>query len=422
MVEFINIFVGLTIETKMKLLLTCLITIVSLSVNSQVQCAIDVTINEGDSIEMCKNALVPITASNGFVSYAWTGPETGIVQTLNPTVSGTYVVSAADGLGCISFDTIVVTVHEPPIDAILSNAGDTLCQNSSGTTLSLSGTYLLYDWGGGNNGPTSTVTTSGTYTVNVADTNNCVAAFSFDLAIIEFAVDTVYGNACSAGSILLVASGGSTYSWSTGETGSQIVIAPSVDTNITVTITAGSCVGSITTLVTPSENFIFYQLQDTFVVAANESILISGPQGFDTYSWSPGGQLIDSTGQIVNFSGTESTVLTLSAIHPDGCTLTWTTVVIVVDLVVPNGFSPNGDSYNDLFIIPELDTVPGNLVVWNRWGDIVYQADNYANDWNGTCQSPRCIGQGEDLPEGTYFYQVDAKGVTKEGYVTLKRL
>ncbi|MFT6244866.1 MAG: gliding motility-associated-like protein, partial [Crocinitomicaceae bacterium] len=66
--------------------------------------------------------------------------------------------------------------------------------------------------------------------------------------------------------------------------------------------------------------------------------------------------------------------------------------------------------------------VPGNLVVWNRWGDVVYQADNYANDWNGTCQAPRCIGQGEDLPEGTYFYQVDAKGVTKEGYVTLKRL
>lgn len=396
--------------------------IVSLSANSQVECVIDVTINEGDSIEMCENALLPITAANGFVSYSWSGPETGIGQSLNPTVSGAFVVSAADGLGCISFDTIFVTVHSASLDTILSSAGDTLCQTGSGTTLSLSGSYILYDWGGGNNGPTSTVATSGTYTVNVSDTNNCISVFSFNLAVIEFAVDTAYGNACSGGSVLMVASGGEAYSWSTGETGNQIVIAPSEDTNISVIITAGSCIGSITTLVTPSENFIFYELQDTFVVAPYQSVFISGPQGFNAYSWSPGDQLVDSTGQIVNFSGTESTVLTLSALHPDGCIITWTTVVLVVDLIVPNGFSPNGDSYNDFFVIKELDTVQGNLVVWNRWGDIVFQADNYSNDWNGTCQSPRCIGKGEDLPEGTYFYQVDAKGVTKEGYVTLKRL
>ncbi|NRA10997.1 MAG: gliding motility-associated C-terminal domain-containing protein [Crocinitomicaceae bacterium] len=405
----------------MKLLLIFLFTVVALSAQSQVQCAVDVTINEGDTLEMCKNASVPITAVNGFVSYAWTGPSTGIGQTLIPISSGLYILSAADGVGCISFDTIVVIINNPPADVIISSAGDTLCQTGGSTTLSLSGSYLLYDWGGGNTGPTSTVTSGGTYTVTVADANFCVATFTYDLAVIEFAVDTTYGNSCTAGAILLIASGGTTYSWSTGETGDQIVVAPSVDTNITVTITAGSCVGSITTLVTPSPYFVYYQIQDTFVVAANESVLISGPEGFNSYSWFPGNQLIDTTGQVVHFNGTESQILTLNALHPDGCIMTWTTVVIIVDLIVPNGFSPNGDSFNDLFIIPELDTVAGNLVVWNRWGDIVFQANNYANNWNGTCQSARCIGQGEDLPEGTYFYQVDAKGVTKEGYVTLKR-
>jgi gliding motility-associated-like protein len=406
----------------MKLLITCLITVVSLSAQSQIQCVIDVTINEGNSIEMCRNALVPITAANGFVSYAWTGPETGIGQVLNPTVSGTFVVSAADGVGCISFDTILVTVHESPVDAIISSAGATLCQTGGNTTLSLSGTYVLYDWGGGNTGPTFTVSNPGTYSVTIADTNFCVSTIDFDLTVIDFAVDSVYGNACSGGSVLLVASGGSSYVWSTGETGSQIVLAPAQDTIVTVTITEGSCVGTVTTLVTPSPNFIFYQLQDTFIVAGNESILISGPEAFSTYLWTPGDQLTDSTGQVANFSGTESTVLTLNALHPDGCIMTWSTVVIVVNLIVPNGFSPNGDSYNDLFIIPELYDVPGDLVIWNRWGDIVLQQDNYANDWDGTCRSPRCIGQGSNLPGGTYFYQVDVKGITKEGYVTLKRL
>ena len=406
---------------NMKLLIMCLFSVATFTAQSQVQCAIDVTINEGDTIEMCKNALVPITGAAGFVSYAWSGPETGIGSTLSPTVSGEFVLAAADGMGCISTDTITVIVHDGPIDAIISSAGDTICPNGVGTTLSLSGTYILYDWGGGVSTPTSTATSSGTYSVIVADANNCVANFTIDLVDVEFAVDTSYGNYCSGGSILMTASGGSTYSWSTGETGNSIVVAPTADTNITVTITAGACSATITTLVTPSTYYIDYTLQDTFFISANENLFIVGPGEFDTYSWFPGDQISDSTSQTVIFNGTETQYITVTAVHPDGCVLSWSTLIIVVDLNVPNGFSPNGDNINDAFVIAELDTVDGRLVVWNRWGEIVFQSNNYNNDWMGTCEAQLCFGQGQDLPEGTYFYQVDAKGITKEGYVTLKR-
>lgn len=406
----------------MKLLLICFLALSSLIAESQVQCTIDVVINEGSTLEMCKTALLPISASNGFVSYAWSGPVNGVGQTFIPSVSGQYILEAVDGLGCISSDTINIIIHQPPIDAIISSAGDTLCSVPTSTTLSLSGTYVLYNWGGGNTSPTLVASTTGQYSVDVADVFDCVTTFTYDLVVLDFAVDTSYGNICSAGSIVMTASGGSTYSWSTGETGNTIVVTPSADTNIIVTITDGSCVETISTLVFPSQNYIDFSLQDTFVVASNEDLLISGPAGFTSYSWSPGDQLIDTTGQIIHFSGTESQVLTLAAVHPDGCTLYWSTVVIVVNLVVPNGFSPNGDTYNDAFVIPELENVIGKLVVWNRWGDIVYQTDHYTNDWQGTCEGRLCIGKSEQLPEGTYFYQVDVKGVTKEGYVTLKRI
>jgi gliding motility-associated-like protein len=403
----------------MKIYIAFLLMCVSYTAHSQIQCTVDVTINEGTSIEMCKSALVPITASAGFANYAWTGPEMGAGQSFSPTVSGQFVVAAMDGLGCISTDTIQVMVHEPPVDAIISSAGDTLCSAGS-TTLSLSGAYLLYDWGGANTSPTLTVSSTGTYSVDVADANSCVTTFTYDFTILDFSIDSTYGNDCTGGAITLEASGGGTYSWSTGETGNPIVVVPQDPTDYTVIITNGSCSETLTLSAIPSENYIDFELPEVTFTTPNEPIILVGPANYDSYTWSPGDQLNDTTGQLTTFSGTETQTILLSALHPLGCTIIKSTVVVVVDLDAPNGFSPNGDGINDFFVVPELDSIQGKLVVWNRWGDIVYQSDYYQNDWNGTCLGPMCLGE-ERLPEGTYFFQIDVKGITQEGYVTLKR-
>lgn len=68
------------------------------------------------------------------------------------------------------------------------------------------------------------------------------------------------------------------------------------------------------------------------------------------------------------------------------------------DCWVPNIITPNGDGDNDAFVIPCLDGYPNNEIrVYNRWGDLVYRKDGYANDWEGTFN-------GALLPSGTYFY------------------
>lgn len=71
-----------------------------------------------------------------------------------------------------------------------------------------------------------------------------------------------------------------------------------------------------------------------------------------------------------------------------------------------NAFSPNEDGINDLFLIEGSEACfneefPSNLMIFNRWGDAVYQIDNYDNTtaWNGTWQE-----NGKDVPDGTYFY------------------
>lgn len=97
--------------------------------------------------------------------------------------------------------------------------------------------------------------------------------------------------------------------------------------------------------------------------------------------------------------------LLCSEICPDQCTIG--KVVLRVgdddDCFVPTLFTPNEDGVNDRLIIPCLETerYPANrIVVFNEWGDEVFSAAPYRNDWDGR-------RKGKDLPAGTYFLLVD---------------
>ena len=74
---------------------------------------------------------------------------------------------------------------------------------------------------------------------------------------------------------------------------------------------------------------------------------------------------------------------------------------------IPNIITPNGDDTNDWFTIPCIETGlfrENSLVVYNQWGDKVYEAAPYSNDpneaWRGTLDGE----SGKDLPDGVYFY------------------
>jgi gliding motility-associated-like protein len=62
-----------------------------------------------------------------------------------------------------------------------------------------------------------------------------------------------------------------------------------------------------------------------------------------------------------------------------------------------------------------------NLKVFNRWGNLVYEQDNYKNNWDGT--SNKGINGNGVLPDGTYFYIIDLNNGEKPyvGSVTIKR-
>jgi uncharacterized repeat protein (TIGR01451 family)/gliding motility-associated-like protein len=77
-------------------------------------------------------------------------------------------------------------------------------------------------------------------------------------------------------------------------------------------------------------------------------------------------------------------------------------------MVVYNEFSPNGDGSNEVFYVDCIENYPNNhLQVYNRWGNMVFEAYNYQNTWDGTSYGKATINAEEKLPVGTYFYVLD---------------
>lgn len=77
------------------------------------------------------------------------------------------------------------------------------------------------------------------------------------------------------------------------------------------------------------------------------------------------------------------------------------------DFFIPEGFSPNGDGVNDVFFIRGLDLYTTNsIVIFNRWGNRIFEASPYINNWDGKSTAGLSLGS-DDLPMGTYFFLLD---------------
>ncbi len=110
-----------------------------------------------------------------------------------------------------------------------------------------------------------------------------------------------------------------------------------------------------------------------------------------------------------------------SAICPTQCD-TATVILVIGDdsnCIVSNMLTPNDDGYNDTFRVPCLDSgaYPDHeLLIFNRWGDQVYIAAPYENDWKAEYN-------GEPLPSGTYFYILNLKDGSQplQGFIAVER-
>lgn len=127
-----------------------------------------------------------------------------------------------------------------------------------------------------------------------------------------------------------------------------------------------------------------------------------------------------------NYRDTGQFQAQLVVVHPSGCTDTTTALLDVVPEVryyLPNAFTPNGDSRNDIFLGKGImeGAKDFQFLVWNRWGELIFESNDPAIGWNG-----RYKNVGAESPAGVYLVLVeyrDPRGnpYVEKGFVTLIR-
>jgi gliding motility-associated-like protein len=152
----------------------------------------------------------------------------------------------------------------------------------------------------------------------------------------------------------------------------------------------------------------------------NHGTVVMNPDGTFTYIPFGDGAQFDSFTYIVcdQVGNCETETVNIILLH-----------IPAVELDVPAGFSPNGDNMNDVLIINDIQYYPNNkLIIFNRWGNIVFEKERYSNDepWDGTTESGGVV-IGSIVPEGTYFYVLDPGANTvggsmekKAGFIVIK--
>ncbi|RKM85738.1 hypothetical protein D7030_03470 [Flavobacteriaceae bacterium AU392] len=78
------------------------------------------------------------------------------------------------------------------------------------------------------------------------------------------------------------------------------------------------------------------------------------------------------------------------------------------DMVISKAVTPNGDQYNQFFTITGLETCGFTMQVqiFNRWGSLIFQSNDYQNDWSGE-SSDNSVGSSNRVPSGTYYYIIN---------------
>ncbi|MFN5133930.1 MAG: gliding motility-associated C-terminal domain-containing protein [Chitinophagaceae bacterium] len=405
------------------------------------------TISAGGSTTFCAGGSVVLTSSSASGNVWSTGATT---QSITVSTSGTYTVAVTTA-GCTSATSAATTVTVnalPSTPTITSGGPVTFCSGGS-VTLSATAGATSYRWfkdGTLISGATAaayTVTQSGAYTVTATNASNCTSASSAATtgtvnALPSTPTITSGGPVtfCSGGSVTLSATAGATsYRWFkdgtliSGATAATYTVTESglyttIVTNASNCSSPSSAATIVTVNIPPAAPGTISGITETFPTRTH-TYSVAPVTGATSYLWMlPNGWTGSSTTNTIQITaGNTNGILSVAAIS-NGCISPSASLTLKVNLFIADVITPNGDGYNENWIIMRPSNFRIGVTIYNRWGQVVFKDTDYQNSFNG-------IGTGnflgKQLPSGTYFYIVDIfdrLGTSKkvqQGYLTLKR-
>lgn len=343
---------------------------------------------ETPSQAICEGEPVTLEATSGGSAYQWSGP--GITnpnlptQVVQPSSSAVYSVTVTFGGGCTGTGTVAVNVNanfEKTLPTV------TICEGETANILG------------------QTTGTAGVYRLELQQVNGCDSIITQELKVQPTNIqETAYF--CQGFSVTVLDS---------------VFTAPG---SICRTETASSgCLVTTCYTVSAYANPELPEQDSTIIISVNGSTVIETPNDFNTYEWTPPGDLSCSDCPDPIATNDTSTTFILIVTDNHGCKDTAQYRIFVCnenELHIPNAFSPNGDSANDVFrVVPhEGAEVIIALRVYDRWGQKLYEGSGKNAQWDGKI--------GDKLaPSDTYVYilEYDCGGErhVESGDVTLLR-
>ena len=209
------------------------------------------------------------------------------------------------------------------------------------------------------------------------------------------------------------------YKWNTGSTSQTISNLVQGNYEITITESFGCHLYDTINIkgLYPSLNV---NLDTTILIGEYANVTVNGAA---FYSWSPDYNMDCDTCDFALVNPTYTTTYCVIGIDSFGCEDTSCVKITVSHecgvIILPNAFTPNGDGHNDLFRALGKCLVTVHMVIYNRWGQLVFESYNKHDGWNGK-------DNGEDAALGVYIYQIEAVNLLGEkfyqkGNVTLLR-
>ena len=390
-----------------------------------------------DDIELCKGDTIELIASgegNG-ITYAW-APNRWISNTssnivkIYPLLSTVYTIDISNAAGCSFTKDITVTVL-PETEADMRTQVVSICGNENESVLvnnfSTNYTKLEWDLGDGRsvsgNLDTITYEKQGTYTITLTainETNGCSNSisemvtighvFDEDGSTINFQDTSICG-----GDTIQFFSGPNSlsYKWSPTTYLSDPNISspkcfPQEDITYTVTITdpSNNCSLEYTTTITVKSIKLEGDIRtEELGCSANNTVYFDdiSYEG-DTISLDLGdgtklSEIPDS------YSYSSSGIMLIKLLVTSGaCSIPkqWN---FTSSSGIYNTLTPNNDGKNEIFMLPEVGF---DLLIFDRWGKIIYQNDDYQNDW-----------KPDDVHQGSYIYRASKGEVNCEGFLQI---
>jgi gliding motility-associated-like protein len=400
--------------------------------------------NESCSSPSDGSATVAVSGGNPDYNFLWSTspPQTDSVAV--DLTAGNYEVTVSDQKGCTASLMVEILSDILPEITLLEN--DTLICFGDSTgqvevVVNSNALPLSYEWSNNDTLPVINNLAAGIYYLTVTDNKQCKirdSVFVYEPTLIEAIIPQPELPKCTGDNTFLTvsdASGGNGMPFffsingdDNYEIGTSVSIEP--NTYLVSIMDAEGC--KIDTMITVEERPELTLNIEAQTISLCEEIplkmFISDPgriakEGAVKWEILEGSDGILSCTDCTNpilFPGDDIEYhLIVEVVDTNGCQVSQS--VDFNRIQIPDLFTPNGDGVNDFFeirVCNNLQSFDNELIVFNQWGDVVYETENYSNDWRGDFK-------GKDLPEASYYFvfkiEVSDRIIERKGRIAILR-